>query len=150
MISKEWINKTILKSHIWSPTFGWSKRDLPTTKLWFQLKYIFLQNHEKHSVVYILASRRNNDDAVLATSTNRSLRRLEYNKNKYSPIQEKTTHRRHHFFFLTDHRVHLYRRSTQPRRNSRVVDISWFHDSTVYAQGFWAIDFPVIMFFRQS
>ena len=42
----------------------------------------FLQNHDKHLVVYILASRRNNDDAVLETSINRSFRWLAYDKSR--------------------------------------------------------------------
>ena len=42
----------------------------------------FLQNHDKHLVVYILASRRNNDDVVLETSINRSFRWLAYDKSR--------------------------------------------------------------------
>ena len=85
----------------WAPAIWTIPRILSN---WFPCHHIFLQVIKyiwsTVSAVYILASRRNNDDAVLATSTNRSLRRLEYNKNKYSPIQEKTTHRRHHHFFF--------------------------------------------------
>ena len=42
---------------------------------------IFLRNHDKRLVVYILASRRNSGDAVLETSTNRSFQWLAYDNH---------------------------------------------------------------------